>query len=382
MVFLTAVNVINNLFCMTLLLLIVSVFPKRNHSVETEGLKSVYLMTSVFLACEALWAIVNSFEIPELVPLNKVINVFDFVSEASLSFLWMKYYEMRFVKGKAKTYADKWYAYVPITVLAVLCIVSCSTGWMFVIDAGNHYSKGPFYFIQLDLIHAYPLLTVGQGITMMKKAKTKTERRTYFILAFYIFFPLFFGFLQILFPKLLLTGCGVTMALINVFIRIQDQEITKDGLTNCNNRYSLDRYLIERTHDYDGGKRGDSSLFVIMMDLNNFKGINDKYGHTEGDKALCLVAKALIKICEVKGMFLARYGGDEFTVVCETDEGRISEICNSLRDTVALIDTHAEYALSASVGFAKYEGEEMNIDDWVGIADEMLYSEKRMLTGD
>ncbi len=56
-------------------------------------------------------------------------------------------------------------------------------------------------------------------------------------------------------------------------------------------------------------------VYLLMMDADGFKQINDRYGHVEGDHALQVVATALKDVCSASGGFIARYGGDEFVVL-------------------------------------------------------------------
>lgn len=367
-------NTVSNVFCVILLLLLVSALPKKNHSIEIDGLKIVYLMACVYMSCEALWAVVNGSSFLAAVTVNKVLNVADLTAECLLGYLWMRYFEMRFVKDKSKTLSDKWYGIAPFAVMFGLCVASVFNGWFFNIDENNIYHRGPMYIIELLLLYLYPFITSVQAVILRRKARTSTERQNFTALGVYIVFPAVCGVIQVIMSDLLLTGFGITLGLVNVFVRLQEQKITRDSLTRLNNRYRLDRHLLETTSDYreSGEARG---LYMIMMDINKFKGINDNYGHTEGDRALCLVADALSKYCEQSGLFLARYGGDEFTVVCESNELAIQLICDKLKEAVGVVETDAEYELSISAGYAKYDSGK-SIDKWIAAADEELYEDK------
>jgi len=92
-----------------------------------------------------------------------------------------------------------------------------------------------------------------------------------------------------------------------LFIILKENKI--DSLTGLDNRYSFFEYFSRISR----AKTGESWK-VLMVDLNNFKMINEVYGHLEGDTTLRNVAK-IIKTCIRKVDFAARYGGDEFVVV-------------------------------------------------------------------
>jgi diguanylate cyclase (GGDEF)-like protein len=116
--------------------------------------------------------------------------------------------------------------------------------------------------------------------------------------------------------------------------RIQEQQekSLKDALTKLNNRAAFDEYFakeIVRFHN------DESELAIVVMDLDNFKRINDTYGHTAGDKTLQVISSTLKKHMGNEA-FIARYGGEEFVLIfsgiSKTD---LLEKLNKLRLQVA-----------------------------------------------
>jgi diguanylate cyclase (GGDEF)-like protein len=84
-----------------------------------------------------------------------------------------------------------------------------------------------------------------------------------------------------------------------------------DSLTELYNR----RYFVEYSEcEFQRVKRHLDTMFLISIDIDNFKHINDKYGHPVGDKALIAVAKCLVP-CIRQEDVLARIGGEEFSVL-------------------------------------------------------------------
>ncbi len=97
----------------------------------------------------------------------------------------------------------------------------------------------------------------------------------------------------------------------NLSIQRLESEAAIDPLTKCYNRRSLDRFI---QRDIAHAQRYGTDLSVIMFDLDNFKKINDLYGHQAGDevlKSISILIPSLIR----KSDYLARYGGEEFTLV-------------------------------------------------------------------
>ena len=102
--------------------------------------------------------------------------------------------------------------------------------------------------------------------------------------------------------------------LLVVFLNIQNHILYTDYLTGVNNRKRLDAYLNEKV-SLSAREKGFSA---ILIDIDNFKHINDTYGHNMGDEALESTAN-LLKTCLRTGDF-ARYGGDEFCVVLDVSD--------------------------------------------------------------
>jgi diguanylate cyclase (GGDEF)-like protein len=116
--------------------------------------------------------------------------------------------------------------------------------------------------------------------------------------------------------------------------RIQEQQARslQDALTKLNNRAAFDEYFareIVRFHNKP------FELAIVVMDLDNFKRINDTYGHTAGDKTLQVISSTLIKHIGDEA-FTARYGGEEFVLIFSgINKEKLVEKLNKLRLQIA-----------------------------------------------
>ncbi len=152
---------------------------------------------------------------------------------------------------------------------------------------------------------------------------------------------------------------------------------TRDPLTNLYNQrifWELLEYEIDRAerHTYP------FSLFVIDMD--NFKSINDTYGHAFGDKFLECFAQNLQQNLR-GGDVVARYGGDEFVVILpETDFDATQQVASKLLDSTAAITIDApdgsEVKATISIGMAAYPDHATESKDLFLFADNMMYKAK------
>nr|WP_223296245.1 sensor domain-containing diguanylate cyclase [Shewanella halifaxensis] len=126
----------------------------------------------------------------------------------------------------------------------------------------------------------------------------------------------------------------------------------------------------------------DLGSYLVILDLDNLKAINDTMGHQAGDKALQGLAAALKQQWHLKHL-VARYGGDEFIALCHGPLGQIEDDLKQIRRTlaeqyaceIASEDQNADVKVEFSVGIAKYCG------DWnkcFKAADDYMYQNKRL----
>ena len=143
-----------------------------------------------------------------------------------------------------------------------------------------------------------------------------------------------------------------------------------DRLTGLYNRHFMMTELESSVTD-------GSKLFVAMIDIDDFKKINDTYGHNAGDYVLVNVSRIMREVCT--GCRISRWGGEEFLILYS---GIIRENVISLADTLRkriasedffFGDNHIKVTIT--VGLAEYNGG--NVDNWVKVADDNLYSGKK-----
>jgi diguanylate cyclase (GGDEF)-like protein len=144
-----------------------------------------------------------------------------------------------------------------------------------------------------------------------------------------------------------------------------------DELTGLPNR----RRLFESLHrEASRAKRSGRTFSVAMLDLDNFKGYNDRFGHAAGDHLLRLFAERTVARLRGQDM-IARYGGEEFCLVLpETESAGAAELTEALRRVGAGVDPLGE-RVTFSAGIATWDGRE-SIDDLVLRADTNLYAAK------
>ena len=173
-----------------------------------------------------------------------------------------------------------------------------------------------------------------------------------------------------------LLGCCLIYALRCYIKRLKkdeedlDKAAYTDQLTDCLNRRGLLRELAMKS---EMGKE----FYLIFIDLDNFKQINDTLGHEAGDELLCDVITTWSKIQSKYPFTICRLGGDEFAIIYETKDKEITRefITKVLRSITTLQSKFANY-VSASAGLALYDEDTSDLQQLLSYADTAMYKAK------
>jgi diguanylate cyclase (GGDEF)-like protein/putative nucleotidyltransferase with HDIG domain len=155
-----------------------------------------------------------------------------------------------------------------------------------------------------------------------------------------------------------------------------ENSATTDYLTGLPNARSL---FLQLDRELARCKRDNSSLTVMVSDLDGFKQINDRFGHLEGNRVLRLFAQALKDSCREYD-YVARMGGDEFVVIAP---GLTAEAAGKKSEQLRGLAKHAgaevcgEEILSLSVGRAVYPTDGKDAEQLLAEADRRMYLEKQ-----
>ena len=150
-----------------------------------------------------------------------------------------------------------------------------------------------------------------------------------------------------------------------------------DSMTGLYNR----RGFYTRANDiYHMCRSERRAVMVVSVDIDGMKFINDEYGHIEGDNAIKTVANAIL-FSSNKNEISARFGGDEFIVAAAAlDEKHSETFINSINSYLELYNDTAgkPYKIKVSLGgYIATPGENMSLDEFIRIADENMYTQKR-----
>lgn len=298
-----------------------------------------------------------------------------FFSTALMCFYWFIYFEhlqgSAFVKKRFLISLSSCLVWV----LAILLISNFSTGKLFYVEDGV-YHRGPWFNAQYALAYFYVLIAFGHAfINTMMKLKVYRPRLMV-LLAIFPVAPAVAGILQHEHPELPV-ACPVLSLVTLVFYQLWlDDLISLDPLTKLNNRKQLFFHYEQWQHHEE-----NTQMYLVLIDANKFKSINDTYGHIEGDAALLRIADALRISCKCLHYRpnIARYGGDEFVMLVRTRDVReIDNLMEYINNCLAEMNAKAgaPYELSVSIGFTRADKQEC-LKEVIERADEKLYEEKQ-----
>ena len=265
------------------------------------------------------------------------------------------------------------FQYVVVWIITIaetaLLVINYFYPIVFSVDENNVYSRGPGYSVYI--IAAFYLL--GYALFVYWNAKYKDDSVRYFPVWEFAL-PICAGVtVQTLCYGISTQPVSFAVAFCSLLICLQNECIYIDKLTGVYNRYELEKIL----RQYSGRKI--TTIGAVMIDMNDFKAINDNFSHEEGDNALVSMANILMETVGSKGTII-RYAGDEFVIILgKADEKTLKECCDSIRTRIKEYneDSGKPYKLSAAMGSDIFEmGRDINID-FLNRIDSLMYEDKK-----
>jgi diguanylate cyclase (GGDEF)-like protein len=378
--------VLINSFSLAILLVLLMNNHKKHHEFKSQ--KYLYFqfmvianMALLLLDC-ATWLIVGGNTLL-LRKLNFLSTTLYYVLDPLPSYFFICFADTVLnIPAEKKKKLMRWYL-VPVVLHMVIAILTPYTGWFFQFDSANEYHRGSLLW--LSFLLSYGLMVWAFAKTLAYYIRSRRENqivaknaKEYGWLLKFTFIPLIGGVIQIFDFNVTYVWNVTVIALLVIYINYQNSEITTDTLTGLYNRRQafayFDRFLREQGKD-------KANIALIMMDINNFKSINDRFGHSMGDEAIVAVARCLEKEFEWDD-FLCRFGGDEFVVI--TKHGSVSHLKAVLqRVNDHLTEMNAQeccpFELSLSAGYALYSKKNDSLDSMFQKADAMMFEQKAKL---
>lgn len=287
---------------------------------------------------------------------------------------WLRYAHYRIFGRNIERKKEMLSVLIPFALLSMLVVTSPFNGLCFYLDDANYFHRGVLSLPMSVVILLYLLSVSVMALIQYKKETLPDRKKELLTIAFFVIPPFVGGVAQTVFSGMsMVWPCAVISGLL-VMIDKESRLISQDSLTGLNNRRNMEKYLIT----YEDGQ--NRPLTLILLDVNDFKHINDQFGHSLGDVALMRVANILRETFKGTSAFLARYGGDEFVVIMpQGEEGGARDAVQKIKNNFDAFNKaqHLPFRLSVSIGYAISLKKEANrIADLLKEADANMYLDK------
>lgn len=181
---------------------------------------------------------------------------------------------------------------------------------------------------------------------------------------------------EVAIAQLFAEQAGAALHSADLYARATQRSLT-DAVTGLPNRRALDQRLHEEIARF---LRHAGAFTLVMLDLDGFKGINDRYGHPMGDSVLQQAAITMRRALRATD-FISRYGGDEFVLILpETRLQDALTVVKKLHLSLASCDLHlpqaTQHVITACMGLAAFPTDARTAEELIGVADARLYIAK------
>lgn len=334
----------------------------------------------LYFISDACWAAMLSGMFPKI---RFFAVLFNYTNYILISLMGYGLFAFIAVSGKMSFFnsiRNRRLCFIPVIVSVLFISIAYVTNPLFWINENNELNA--LYF---PLMFAVPSLYLIVGfifsVAYAFRSELREEKRRYLVIGSVPFGVMAFGMIQVVALNAPTFCFGCTIMWLWFYIQNTKALISVDDLTHLNNRGQINRYLEQIRYSED------SRVIILMIDIDKFKGINDRYGHAEGDRALVIVSDALRQTCDQinASVFLGRYGGDEFTIIIQNpkDEDHTERLITLLRNNLAekQQENSLPYELDVSIGYDEVTDGNDSVYACMTRADEKLYIDKQRNAG-
>lgn len=364
---LTSMLATNSLGLVLLFVLFVANFRTlRGKTKESRILLIMFLIVLISTINEVFGDVVNGIEGKAFFYLSYVLNSLSYLLVTVFAYFTLVFLRYHFFRiGNVKEFI---LMAIPLLGTFVCVIVNLFVPFLFKIDENNIYVRLDGYFITMIMDAISLIHSLSMYVYALKKGKA-----TRFFPYYLFIIPVVFGtaFQTFVSGVSMLWPC-FTIGLAGIVASIKSERIFRDELTGLYNRAYFN-YVI---HNLSRKKK--PAMTGIMLDINDFKQINDHFGHDFGDKALVDFAQLLVKSVD-RYAAIIRLSGDEFVVLLRSiNKEEIRRCVNRINHGFESYNNSKKrpFELFASLGYATYlQGQ--SPEEFLQDFDENMYKEKK-----
>lgn len=361
---------INIVLSILLIVLLVHAYFNMNRKKITNRL-FIWIMglTLLTLVLEIFSVLLDNPNFKQFIVLHKLVNVIGFIVAPVilyLGYIFTKEWVSRYQQEKIKINKI---LLLPLIINVIATLMSYSGDGVFRITSENIYERGPLFFILPCVSYIYFAYNL-YFIYKQRKKFTYSELGMFSL--FYIVTAIFTS-IQLKYSFYLTIWNSSAIIVVLTYIFILNDQAYRDILSGLQNRLAYEHYG-EKINSKKLNK-----LFAIYIDIDDFKNINDQYGHYEGDESIKTFATLLVESFPVRRKKLIRLGGDEFLVLLEDQElEEVEGYIKNLTQNIELYNNSGKkpYRLRFSYGMACYTEAYKSIYQLLEHVDQLMYDQK------
>lgn len=300
------------------------------------------------------------------------INNLIFINNLFFAFLAMLYFYKKLFSYNKSTKLKILLLALPLIVGEILSIINFFVPVFFSITRGDVliYSRAKLYFIPVVIVILYLIVSI---ILSFKAKKFRPEYISTPIVIFWV--PIIIAIIvELLIPNFSISMLTVAISLTFVYYNGQTQSSKLDFLSKLLSRTQLMNFIENELSK----KNASYNLAGIIIDIDNFKKINDKFGHLGGDEAIALMGQ-IIQASLPKNAYGFRYAGDEFVIMLQfKKEEEIIQLISKLNQNAVdyCLKENALYNLKFSCGYSICKRQEDTIISFLTRIDAEMYKTK------
>ena len=301
--------------------------------------------------------------------INYVFTVIYFLLNGLVPLLWFKYMYIFYDTSPKKSISQ--ITAIPYLLYLILIFINCFTDILFSINSNNQYQREDGFWLIVILNMTYILASVVVIILAITRNRGFRSEGKHILLGMLL---VALGIvLQLYFWEDSFILLTFLLFMLIVFLRFQNLEMLVDPLTGLGNRRRMQLYIDKLSRK----RKGEFS--AIVFDIDDFKDINDLYGHIYGDRVLIVISKILEKSAGNKKITCIRYGGDEFIVITPKEE--VNEFIAKFKKLLSEFNDHKEFPskIDVSIGVSEFTvNSEINMEYIINTADKLMYEKKKL----
>lgn len=332
----------------------------------------------LYFVSDTFWAAITEELLPANRPVLSIINMANFVIMAAVTYMWLRYVMAMELVPNRERRLNKITVLFPLLVSSVVLLILFFCAPQVLFDAETHATLLVYNLFLLIVPSIYVAAVNVYAIRRARSEGNPLERKRHIYIGLFPLLVIGGGIVQLMWlPQVPIFCFCCAILMLTLYLQSIETQISLDPLTKLNNRVQLLRYVSQASNLHIEGRR----TYVMMIDVNRFKSINDTYGHAEGDRALTIVADSLRQAAGERDMpsFIGRFGGDEFVlIVYPVAEQELTELVAAIRGHIdeSCRQNECPYKLTISAGYDKLLRGQDTFQKCMQRADTKLYLEK------